>query len=190
MHPVAGPGWPGTLAAATAALVGDLVAALHYMYTREYWAHKSHMVYRHGEWNFPVPPQRIEFGLLFMAARKPVTSECFWRLFLGTVVMLAFGCAGGTGFFQAWVGFFLGMVGWTYIEGITSAPCSSPLSTTACGTSQGFAGCTLKTLQQSSTCSWASSIAVDETLLNVVCNFAEFVNKIAFVRACWSAAKS
>jgi len=32
--------------------------------------------------------------------------------------------------------------------------------------------------------------AVDETLLNVVYNVADFVNKIAFVLACWSAAKA
>ena len=32
--------------------------------------------------------------------------------------------------------------------------------------------------------------AVDETLLIVVYNGADFVNKIAFVLACWSAAKA
>ena len=33
------------------------------------------------------------------------------RLFLGTVVMLAFGHAGETGALEAWIGFFLGMCG-------------------------------------------------------------------------------
>merc|ERR1711879_801955 len=32
--------------------------------------------------------------------------------------------------------------------------------------------------------------AVDETFLNVIYNIADFVNKIAFVLACWSAAKA
>merc|ERR1711948_40082 len=32
--------------------------------------------------------------------------------------------------------------------------------------------------------------AVDETFLNVIYNIADFVNKIAFVLACWAAAKS
>merc|ERR1711971_935325 len=32
--------------------------------------------------------------------------------------------------------------------------------------------------------------AVDETFLNVIYNVADFVNKIAFVLACWSAAKT
>merc|ERR1712227_876633 len=32
--------------------------------------------------------------------------------------------------------------------------------------------------------------AVDDTLLNVIYNIADFVNKIAFVLACWSCAKA
>merc|ERR1719231_2011433 len=32
--------------------------------------------------------------------------------------------------------------------------------------------------------------AVDDTILNVVYNVADFVNKIAFVLACWSCAKA
>merc|ERR1711975_211342 len=32
--------------------------------------------------------------------------------------------------------------------------------------------------------------AVDDTLLNVIYNVADFVNKIAFVCACWSCAKA
>ena len=31
---------------------------------------------------------------------------------------------------------------------------------------------------------------VDQTFLNVLYNVADFINKIAFVLACWSAAKS
>merc|ERR1712204_3049 len=46
----------------------------------------------------------IEFNLILKAAQKPVSSECFWRLFLGTVVMLAFGYAGETGVLEAWIG--------------------------------------------------------------------------------------
>ena len=48
------------------------------------------------------------------AAQKPVTSDCFWKLVLGTVVMLAFGYAGETGLLEAWVDFFFGMAGWGY----------------------------------------------------------------------------
>ena len=94
-----------------------LVAAVHYMYMREYWVqvHKSPIVYRYVDWSITVPLQMIEFNLILKAAQRPVTSECFWRLFLGTVVMLAFGYAGETGLLEAWIGFFFGMCGWGHI---------------------------------------------------------------------------
>ena len=36
----------------------------------------------------------MAFDLILKAAQKPVSSKCFWLLFLGTEVMLAFGYAG------------------------------------------------------------------------------------------------
>ena len=71
----------------------DAVAAVHYMYMREYWVqvHKSPIVYRYVDWSITVPLQMIEFNLILKAAQKPVTSNCFWWLFLGTVVIVALG---------------------------------------------------------------------------------------------------
>ena len=37
----------------------------------------------------------IKFHFILKAAQKPVTSKGFWRLYLGTAVMLAIGYAGG-----------------------------------------------------------------------------------------------
>ena len=80
-----------------------LVAAVHYINMREYWVqvHKSPIVYRYVDWSITVPLQMIEFNLFLKAAGKPVTSGMFWRLFLGTVVMLSFGYAGETGLLEA-----------------------------------------------------------------------------------------
>merc|ERR1711976_998634 len=91
-----------------------LVAAVHYMYMREYWVqvHKSPIVYRYVDWSITVPLQMIEFNLILKAAQKPVTSECFWRLFLGTVAMLAFGFMGETRQVNVTMGFCAGMGGW------------------------------------------------------------------------------
>ena len=52
-------------------------------------------------------------NLILKAAQKPESSECFWRLFLGTVVKLAFCYAGETGVLEAMIGFFFffGMCG-------------------------------------------------------------------------------
>merc|ERR1711957_856568 len=75
------------------------VAGVHYMYMREYWVqvHKSPIVYRYIDWSITVPLQMIEFNLILKAAGKTVGPAMFWRLLVGTVIMLAFGYAGETG---------------------------------------------------------------------------------------------
>ena len=53
-----------------------------------------------------MPPLTIEFNLILKAAQRPVTSKDFWRLFLGTAMMLAFGYAGEPGSLETSIGFF------------------------------------------------------------------------------------
>merc|ERR1711939_29488 len=59
-----------------------LVAAVHYMYMREYWVqvHASPIVYRYVDWSITVPLQMIEFNLILKAAGKATTAGMFWRL--------------------------------------------------------------------------------------------------------------
>merc|ERR1712107_873021 len=101
-----------------------LVAGVHYMYMREYWVqvHKSPIVYRYIDWTITVPLQMIEFNLILKAAGKPVGAMMFWRLLVGTVVMLAFGYAGETGVLPALIGFVIGMA-----VGDSSSTRSSPV---------------------------------------------------------------
>merc|ERR1712007_251349 len=75
-----------------------LVAAVHYMYMREYWVavHASPVVYRYIGWTITVPLQMIEFNLIIKAAGASIGPGGFWRLLLGTVVMLCFGYFGET----------------------------------------------------------------------------------------------
>merc|ERR1711948_252371 len=91
-----------------------LVAGVHYMYMREYWVQvkASPIVYRYIDWSITVPLQMIEFNLILKAAGKPVSSEMFWKLLIGTVAMLGFGYAGETGAVNASAGFACGMAGW------------------------------------------------------------------------------
>merc|ERR1712146_322518 len=49
------------------------------------------------------------------AAGKQIGAGMFWRLLVGTVIMLAFGYAGETGVLPALVGFVIGMCGWAFI---------------------------------------------------------------------------
>merc|ERR1711982_78239 len=44
-----------------------------------------------------------------------IGSGMFFRLFCGTVMMLAFGYAGESHFLNAWLAFALGMAGWAFI---------------------------------------------------------------------------
>jgi len=175
-----------------------LVAAVHYMYMREYWVqvHESPIVYRYVDWTITVPLQMIEFNLILKAAGKPVTAGMFWRLLLGTVAMLGFGYAGETGALEAWIGFIFGMFGWFYI-----------LKEIFTGEAGGVAGECSQAVKEAFnnmrfivTVGWSIYPlgyffgyllgTVDQTFLNVLYNVADFINKIAFVLACWSAAKS
>merc|ERR1711939_290971 len=175
-----------------------LVAGVHYMYMREYWVqvHKSPIVYRYVDWSITVPLQMIEFNLILKAAGKPTSSGGFWKLLLGTVVMLMFGYLGEITVLNAWPAFAGGLAGWGFIlfeifsgeAGGTASGCSEAVLTS------------FNNMRMIVTAGWSIYPlgylfgyllgAVDETFLNVIYNIADFVNKIAFVLACWSAAKA
>merc|ERR1711994_1200954 len=76
-----------------------LIAAVHYFYMREYWitVGGSPIVYRYIDWTLTVPLQMIEFFLILSAADPNISGNMFWRLLIGTVVMLAFGYIGEAG---------------------------------------------------------------------------------------------
>ena len=94
-----------------------LVAAVHYFYMREYWViiHSSPILYRYIDWSITVPLQMIEFYLILSAVQPTISGGMFWRLLLGTVIMLAFGYAdvqddeslGGLRCRHGWLGFHL-----------------------------------------------------------------------------------
>ena len=87
-----------------------LVAAVHYFYMREYWVllQASPVLYRYIDWSITVPLQMIEFYLILSAVQHDISSMMFYRLLIGTVLMLAFGYLGETSMLPAWGGFGLG----------------------------------------------------------------------------------
>merc|ERR1712026_605096 len=91
-----------------------LVAAVHYFYMREFWVQigSSPIVYRYIDWSITVPLQMVEFYLILSAVQPNIGVGMFWRLLIGTLVMLAFGYAGEAGLMNAWSGFAVGMCGW------------------------------------------------------------------------------
>ena len=99
-----------------AALI-TFIAAVHYMYMREYWVTfgESPIVYRYIDWVLTVPLQMIEFFLILVAVGAAVSANSFWRLLAGTLVMIIGGYLGEAGYINATLGFVIGMIGWAII---------------------------------------------------------------------------
>ena len=87
-----------------------LIAAVHYYYMRAVWVDSgdSPTVLRYIDWLLTVPLQMIEFYLI-LAAVGAATSGIFWRLLIGTLVMLIGGFMGEAGMINSTVGFVVGM---------------------------------------------------------------------------------
>merc|ERR1711990_850161 len=88
-----------------------LIAAVHYFYMREFWVtiHMSPIVYRYIDWSLTVPLQMIEFYLILSAVKPDLGSGMFYRLLVGTVLMLLFGYLGESLVINPWAGFVVGM---------------------------------------------------------------------------------
>ena len=86
------------------------IAFIHYMYMRGVWVQtgESPTVYRYIDWLITVPLQMIEFYLILAAVRK-VPGGIFWRLLIGSLVMLIGGYLGEAGYINALLGFIIGI---------------------------------------------------------------------------------
>jgi bacteriorhodopsin len=178
-----------------------LVAAVHYFYMRDVWVTtgSTPTVFRYIDWLITVPLLMIEFYLILSAVTK-VSSGIFWRLMIGTVVMLVGGYLGEAGYMAVLPAFIIGMVGWAYIlyeifmgEASKVNANSAPASVQA-----GF-----KLMRWIVTVGWAvyplgyvlgylsgGNPADTANALNITYNFADFLNKIAFGLIIWSVAVS
>ena len=67
-----------------------LVAAIHYYYMRDHWVatQTSPIVYRYIDWLITVPLLMIEFFIILKAVGATISTNSFWRLLVGTLVML------------------------------------------------------------------------------------------------------
>ena len=174
------------------------VAFIHYMYMRGVWIETgdSPTVYRYIDWLITVPLQMVEFYLILVAVRK-VSSNIFWRLLIGSLVMLIGGYAGEAGYINSFLGFVIGMAGWIYIlyeifsgeAGKIAAKSGNKSLVTAFGA-----------MRMIVTIGWAIyplgyvfgylTGGVDANSLNIIYNLADFVNKIAFGLIIYSCAVS
>merc|ERR1719453_1784213 len=147
-------------------------------------------------WSITVPLQMIEFNLILKAAGKPTSPGMFWRLLIGTCVMLAFGYLGEIGALLAWPAFAAGLAGWGFIlfeifmgEAGGTAGTSSPAVATAFNNMRMIVSVGWSIYPLGYLFGYLLG-SVDQTFLNVLYNIADVINKIAFVLSCWSCAKT
>ena len=173
-----------------------LVAGVHYFYMREVWVAtgESPTVFRYVDWIITVPLQMIEFYLI-LAACTAIAGGVFWRLFLGSLVMLIGGYLGEAGFINATLGFVIGMAGWIFILYEIFAGEASKVSAESAPESVQSAFNAMRLIV---TIGWAiypigyfmgyMMGGVDANSLNFIYNIADVINKIAFCLAIWAAA--
>ena len=174
-----------------------MVAAWHYSYMRDMWAGSydaetgvgsSPVVFRYIDWLITVPLQMIEFYLILAAITK-VSSGIFWRLLLGTLVMLVGGYIGESGAGDKTVFFAIGMAGWLFIlyeifAGEASKVCAA---SAPAGVKKAYG--VLRIIVSLGWAIYPIGYWVNEPgQMNLIYNIADVVNKIAFGAIIWSIA--
>ena len=155
----------------------------------------SPTVYRYIDWLITVPLQMIEFYLI-LAAVKKIPGAIFWRLLIGSLVMLIGGYLGEAGYIPAMLGFIIGMAGWIYIlyeifsgeAGKIAAKSGSKPLATAWGAMRMIVTIGWAIYPLGYVFGYLAGGGVDPNSLNVIYNLADFINKIAFGLVIWAAA--
>jgi len=176
-----------------------LVAAVHYFYMRDVWVNTGDTptVFRYIDWLITVPLLMVEFYLILSAVTK-VSVGIFWRLLIGTLVMLVGGYLGEAGMMPVWPAFIIGMAGWAYIvyeiflgeAGKVSATAATPAVRTAFNLMRWIVVVGWAIYPIGYFIGYLTSVDGVESMkgLNIVYNFADVLNKIAFGVIIWAAA--
>ena len=171
------------------------IAAVHYLYMRDYFmaTGENPTAYRYIDWILTVPLQMVEFYLILIAAGAAVSGSSFWRLLVGTLVMIIGGYLGEAGIISVLLGFIVGMIGWAVIIWEIFRGEASQAAASNESVSSAFNAMRLVVLV-----GWAiyplgyvfglMTGSVDANTLNWVYNLADFVNKILFGLFIWMAA--
>ena len=178
-----------------------LVAAVHYFYMRDVWitTGSTPTVFRYIDWLITVPLLMIEFYLILSAIAK-VPGGVFWRLMIGTLVMLIGGYLGEAQYIGVWPGFIIGMAGWLFILYEIFAGQAGKINAQSAPPSVQSAFSTMRWIV---TIGWAiyplgyffgyltgSSPENSANALNIIYNAADVLNKIAFGLVIWTVAVS
>ena len=173
------------------------IAFIHSVYMRNLWLSTgdSPIVYKYIEWLITMPLLMVQFYLILSAVKRTSTI-IFWKLLIGTLIMVLGGYAGEAGYILPFLGFIIWMVGWIYIlYEIFSGDAGKIVSRSSNENLIAAFG----TLRMIITIGWAVyplgyvfgylTGGLDSNTLNIIYNFADFINKIAFGIVIWAAAK-
>ncbi len=178
-----------------------LVAAVHYFYMRDVWVAtgSTPTVFRYIDWLITVPLLMIEFYLILAAITK-VSIGIFWRLMIGTLVMLVGGYLGEAGYMPVLPAFIIGMAGWVFIlyeiffgeASKVSATSAPPAVRSAFNAMRWIVtiGWTIYPVGYVVGYLLSSNPADSANALNIIYNAADVLNKIAFGLIIWAVAVS
>ena len=173
------------------------VAFWHYLYMRGVWVDTgtSPTVYRYIDWLITVPLQIIEFYLILKVCTN-VGSGLFWKLLSASVLMLVFGFVGETGGASANLMGVLGVIAWLYIIYEVFMGEAGKLNAAS---GNAAAQSAFNSIRWIVTIGWAIypigywvgvGTNADMASANLIYNYADFINKIAFGLAIYVAAVS
>ena len=181
----------------TVAGLVTLVAAIHYDYMRDFWVAEqaTPIVYRYIDWLITVPLLMIEFYIILKAVGASVSANSFWRLLIGTLVMLIGGYLGETGLYGvgATFGFIIGMIGWAVIIWEIFRGEASQAADGKEGIKSAFNALRIIVLVGWAIYPLGYVFGVmmgvgNDASLNLIYNLADFVNKILFGLIIWGVA--
>ena len=187
------PNWRTSL---TVAGIITGIAFVNYLYIRNVYVSQGEatILYRYIDWIITMPLQMILFYLILSAVRK-VPKSLFWKLLSGSVLMVLVAYLGVSKNIPSIVGFIIALGAWIYLlyeifsgeAGRAVARSGNKPMVNAYGS-----------MRMIVTVVWAIyplgyifgyiTNSVDDNLLNVIYNIADFINKIVFGFIIWAAA--
>jgi len=168
------------------------ITFVQYIFLRNIWimTGDTPTVYRYVDWFITMPLLILEFYFVLSTVKK-VPGAIFWKLLLGSVIMLIGGYFGETGYIPPMLGFVIWMAGWIYIlyevfsgdAGKMAAKNGNKALVTAFGA-----------MRMIVTIGWVIYplgyifAGIEANSLNIIYNAADLLNKIVFGLIIWVAA--
>ena len=180
----------------TVACLVCLVAFWHYLYMRTGYSisGESPTELRYVDWLITVPLQIVEFYLI-VAAVSAVSLSVFWKLLVGSLVMLIGGYMGEAEHVSHMTGFIIGMVGWVYVIWLIWAGDAAQAANGAKNENLAMAFTGIKWIVTVGWIIYPIGYAMgylvegtDVSGLNALYNLADVVNKFLFGLVIWHAA--